>query len=348
MKFWARYFFLLIICVACFKPAVVQTPPIDSMERALKQPAGDSERLFTFLNLAGLCYKYDSAKGLYYLNEGYVMVKKLNWNYATAEYYNNKAIIKQYANDNDAADLLFDTSIIFFQKVINANDDIKNIKNARLSIATCNGQKGDILLAKEKSKEAITAYIEALKAWQASDDPQKQIAIATYYTKISTIYYKLNQFDKALKYDKLALDIFLSGTNEEGKAYALIYLCNDFNALKQPDSSLVYLSKAAPIVKKLNISRLNIQYYNKLAQISRLKNDYTESISYYGNTISEAMKEKDFYQIVASQKMIGVCYEKLGDFSNARKYLLIAFSLAKVLSMIHWPIRISALHRIIT
>lgn len=118
------------------------------------------------------------------------------------------------------------------------------MQNAKLSIANCKGQKGDILFGKDKTKEAITIYIEALKAWEASDDPQKQIAIATYYTKISTVNYKLNEFDKAFEYDMLALDIFLSGTNEEGKAYALIYLCDDFNALKELDSFLVYLAKA--------------------------------------------------------------------------------------------------------
>ncbi len=52
MKFWLRYFFVLIICFACFKQAFTQTPVIDSLEHALKQPAGDSERVFTFLSLA--------------------------------------------------------------------------------------------------------------------------------------------------------------------------------------------------------------------------------------------------------------------------------------------------------
>ncbi len=340
MKFWLQYFSILIICLGCYAHAFTQTHDIDSLEGALKQPAEDSERIFTYLSLADFCYKYDSAKALHYLKEGYIITKKLKSDYATAVYFNTKADIIQYTNDNDATDRLYDTAIIYFQKVINANSDKKNIQNAKLSIATCKGQKGDILLVKDKPKEAITSYIEALKAWEVSDDPQKQVVVATYYTKISTVYYKLNQFNKALEYDKLALAIFISGTNEEGKAYALIYLCDDFNALKQLDSSLAYLAKATPIVMKLNISKLNIQYYNKLAQISRLKNNYKAAIGYYGNTISAATKANDPYQISASQKMIGVCYEKLGDFKAARKNLLSSLSIAKLNNYIKEKIEI--------
>jgi len=322
MKFFVQYFYLVMICFACPKKALTQTHSIDSMKHVLQQSTEDSVRVFAFIQLASQSFNYDSLKALHYLNEGYVIVKKIKWYYATGEYYNNKAIIKQYESDNDAADLLFDTAIVYYEKAINAKRNEKEVSDAKLSIATCKGQKGDILLAQEKTKEAITAYIEALEAWKASEDPQKQIAIATYYSKISTVYYKLNQFDKALEYDKLSASIFMQGTNEEGQAWSLIYVCDDFNALKQLDSSLVYLAKARPIVKKLNIPRLNIQYYNKLAQISKTKKDYKGSIGYYQQTISEAGKGNDSFQIASARKMIGVCYEKLEENDKARTYLV--------------------------
>jgi signal transduction histidine kinase len=319
-----------MICFACPKKALTQTHSIDSMKHVLQQSTEDSVRVFAFIQLASQSFNYDSLKALHYLNEGYVIVKKIKWYYATGEYYNNKAIIKQYESDNDAADLLFDTAIVYYEKAINAKRNEKEVSDAKLSIATCKGQKGDILLAQEKTKEAITAYIEALEAWKASEDPQKQIAIATYYSKISTVYYKLNQFDKALEYDKLSASIFMQGTNEEGQAWSLIYVCDDFNELNQLDSSLVYLTKAMPIVKKLNTLRLNIQYYNKLGHISFLKNDYKGSIGFYEKTISEARKEKGLYQEASAKKMIGICYSKLGEYVTARKYLLLALSITEL------------------
>ena len=329
MKFSIRCFFFLTIGFVCSKQATTQTHVIDSMEYALTQPAIDSVRVFTLLQLAGQCYKYDTLKAIRYLSEGHLIVKRLKWDYATAEYYNSKAIMKQYASNNDAANLFFDTAVVYYQKSINTNRNEKEVSDARLSIATCKGQQGDILLAKDSTKEAISAYLEALEAWKVSGDPQKQIAIATYYSKISTVYYKLNQFDKALEYDKLSASIFMDGTNEEGQAWSLIYVCDDFAALKQLDSSLVYLAKATPIVEKLNISRLNIQYYNKLGQISKLKKDYKAAITYYNKTLDEAKKENDSFQIAASQKIIGLCYEKMGEYNAARKYLESALFIAQ-------------------
>ncbi len=329
MKLFALYFLLLTIYFAYPKKAFAQTYIIDSLKNALKHPSADSLRVFDFIHLASQSFRYDSLNALRYLDEGYLLVKKIHWNYATAEYYNNKGIIKQYASDNNAADLIFDTAIVYYKKAIDENRNVKEVSDARLSIATCKGQKADILLAQEKTKEAITVYIEALEAWKDSEDPQKQIAIATYYSKISTVYYKLNQFDKALQYDKLSLAIFMDGTNEEGKAWSLIYVCDDFNALKQLDSSLVYLVRATPIVKKLNLPKLNIQYYNKLAQISRLKKDYTNAIYYYEKTISEAGRLNDSFQIASAKKMIGVCYEKLNKYEAAEKYLLSSLSIAQ-------------------
>ncbi len=329
MKFLVLYFFLLSICVASPEKALTQTQSIDSMELALQQPAGDSVRVFAFLQLASQCFNYDSLKALRYLNEGYILTKKLKWDYATAEYYNNKAITKQYGNGNaDVANLIFDTAIMFYQKAINANRNKKEVSDARLSIATCKGQQGDLLSEKQKTKEAITAYIEALEAWKNSDNPQKQIAIATYYSKISTIYYKLDQFDKALEYDKLSLSIFMAGTNEEGKAWALVYVCDDFKALKQIDSSLLYLQKAKPIVEKLNNHRLNIQYYNKLGEINRQKKEYHTAIGYYKKTVAEAKITNDSYQAQSNQRLIAVCYIRLGEYATARKYLLMALTVA--------------------
>ncbi len=329
MKFLLRYFFLLSICLASAEQALTQTHNIDSLEHALQQPAEDSVRVFTFLQLASQCFNYDSVKALHYLDEGYILAKKMKWDYATGEYYNNKAITKQYGNANaDVASLLFDTAIMYYQKAIDANRNKKEVSNARLSIATCKGQQGDLLSEKQKTEEAITAYIEALEAWKNSDDPQKQIAIATYYSKISTIYYKLSQFDKALEYDKLSLSIFMAVSNEEGMAWTLVYLCDDFKALKQIDSSLLYLQKAKPIVEQLNNHRLNIQYYNKLGEINRQKEEYHAAIGYYEKTVAEAKFTNDNYQVQSNHRLIAVCYIRLGEYVTARKYLLMALPIA--------------------
>ena len=124
----------------------------------------------------------------------------------------------------------------------------------------------------KRGEDAVPVYIAALEAWKASEDPNKNQAVGTYYSRISSVYFNLNQFDKALAYDKLSLSFMLLCINEEAIANAYLYLCDDFNALEPAGlPATIYLAKAKPTVEKLNNHSINIQYYSKLGQMSRKK-----------------------------------------------------------------------------
>jgi signal transduction histidine kinase len=306
--------------------ATAQTHFIDSLEQVLKQSTNDSIRVFVFFDLAKAYYNYDTVKSAGYLGNGHTIAKKLNWDFATAYYYDIKGTTKLFSRNHEVANLTFDTAIVYYQKTVAANRNKKEKGDATLSIATCNGAKGDILLAKGKSKEAISAYIAALEAWKASDNPQKGEAIGTYYSNISTVYYNLGQFDKALDYEKLSLSYRMKDNNEEATVYSLIYLSRDFSKLNRFDSALVYLAKAKPIVEKLNSHRINVQYYSKMGNVSRLQNDFKVAIGYYDKALTESKLTGNPFSILTSQELLGICYEKLGEYIIARKYLEPALS----------------------
>jgi len=296
---------------------------VDSLEKELKKSDNDSINVFIILQLPQKYFMYDSVKAFGYLEKGYAMAKKLNWDYVYGVYYENKAMVKQTAGDGTAAELFYDSAIFYYKKSADAKRNKKETSDAKLSIANCKGMKGELLLGKQEYKEAIAEYMLAVEAWKNSDEPNKAAAIGVYYAKISTVYYKLNQIDKALEYDKLSLALNENNNNEEDKAYILIYVCDDFIRLHQIDSALFYLSKAKPIIEKLNGRHLNIQYYNKLGAISRYKKDFKTAIGYFNKTLSIARSEKNGqYQIVASLKIIGVCYKQSEDYVSARSYLV--------------------------
>jgi signal transduction histidine kinase len=302
---------------------------VDSLEKELTKSTNDSVNVFIILQLPQKYFLYDSAKAIRYLESGYNMAKKLKWDYVYGVYYEQKAIVRQTAKDEAAAELFYDSAIFYYQKSANAKRNNKETSDAKLSIATCKGMKGELLLGKQEYKEAIAEYMLAVEAWKNSDDPNKALAVGVYYAKISTVYYKLNQIDKALEYDKLSLALNENNNNEEDIAFISMYICDDFIRLHQMDSALVYLAKARPIVEKLNNFRLNIQYYNKLGSISRFKKDFKSAIGYYNKTLAIARSDKDQYQIVASQKIIGVCYKQMEDYVSARNYLIQALQGAK-------------------
>jgi signal transduction histidine kinase len=179
-----------------------------------------------------------------------------------------------------------------------------------------------------RGAESIPIYLDALELWKASNQPRKAEAIGTYYEKIATSYYDMKQFDKALEYDKLSLAQRLLSNNEEVIAWAYVFVCDDFIALKQMDSCLVYLNLATPVVMRLNNHRINVQYYNKLAQIRMEKKEYRAAIVHYEKCISEAALTNSKIQVISNQRMIAVCYVRLGEYAMARKYLLMALPAA--------------------
>jgi signal transduction histidine kinase len=328
MKRNKRY--LSIIFVLCFLSihTFAQTHRIDSLQNEIKKPHKDSVLVFIYTGLANELFAYDTIKALQYLEQGYLLAKKMNYDYALGDYYQVKGMSKQFTSDHELANSHFDSAIFYFNKVINSKRSKEEIETARLAKATSLGQKADILSKRGKSEEAITTYITTLEAWKASDDERKNQAVAIYYTKISSIYYGLKQFDKALNYDKLSLSAFLKENNEESIAWAYLYVCQDFIQLNQMDSSVLYLAKAKPLVLRLNNHRLNFEYYDKQGTISSKKNDYRTAISYHEKALAEAKFENYKFRTLSTQRAIGFCYVRLGEYDAARKILLTALPAA--------------------
>jgi signal transduction histidine kinase len=323
MKLPLRYFLWILIVFADIHVSA-QTHQIDSLEKELKKSPKDSVTVFLYTSLGNALYAYDTLKAQQYQKKGLLLAKKMNWDYAIGDNYQVKAMSKQFSGDHELAHLLFDSAILYFKNTISSKRPVEEVENAKLAMATSLGQKADILLKRGKAEEAIAIFIATLEAWRNSNDPRKDQAIAIYYTKISTTYNELKQFEKALYYDKLSLSMFLAQNNDEAIAWAYMYIADDFIALKQIDSCLQYLAKAKPIIERLNNHRLNVQYYNKLGQASSQKKEYRKAIDHYEKAVAEAKISDAKYQVLSNQRMIGTSYVRLGEYATARKILLIA------------------------
>ncbi len=327
MRTLAKYFLILLILGSSYM-AVGQTAAIDSMEKELKNPMTDSGRVYLFMNLADSHYQYDTLKGWDYQAKAFALIRKLGIDFLYGEYYFRRGSLKELTTEYDEADKLFDSAILYYQRSIKANRTKEEVASAALSIPTSKGQKGDILIKRGKPQEGVALFLEALDAWKRSDDPRKIEAIGTYYAKISTTYYDQADFRKALEYDKLSLANYMQGNKDLNTAYALIYVCDDFNALKEFDSAQVYLEKARPFVERVNSPRIKLQYYNKFGQVNRLKGNYKTAILWYNKALAEARSSNASLHVESTLKMIGICYTKMGDDATARKYFNEALPIA--------------------
>jgi signal transduction histidine kinase len=294
----------------------------------LKNTDNDSLAIIFVTVLSNEYYSYDTVKSSVYIERAHVLSKKLKWDRATALYYYHRGILKQFASQYNQARLSFDSAIIYFDKEIERLKTKEEKDLIALEKSSALAEKAANLMKEGRGAESIPIYLDALELWKASNQPRKGEAIGTYYEKIATSYYDMKQFDKALEYDKLSLEYRSQSTNEETTAWSIVFVCDDFIALKQLDSALVYLKLAKPLVERLNNHRINVQYYNKLAAINLEKKEYRAAIPYYEKCVSEAIITDTKYQVLANQRMIGVCYVRLGEYATARKYFLMALPAA--------------------
>lgn len=70
-----------------------------------------------------------------------------------------------------------------------------------------------------------------------------------------------SNFKNFLKYDKLGLAYLNCKNNINVYVTEQLFVANDFSALSQFDSLLVYLKKVSPIVMQLNKSNLGVRFY---------------------------------------------------------------------------------------
>ncbi len=335
-----RYCICIILAFTCISTAQAQTKWIDSLQAELRKSPKDSVLVFIYTQLGNQYFSYDTLKSAQYLVKGYAMAKKMKWTYALADYYQIKGGIKQYSSDNVIAGLYLDTAIQLYQQALNNRQDTSKTADMKLSIATCLGQKADLLANLGRAAEAIPIYLSALEAWKASNDSNKDLAIGIFYEKIATAYYNQKLYDKSLYYDQLYLALSISGNNEEAKGHAYIYVCDDFIALKKIDSALLYLNKAKPIVLSLDNHRINLEYYNRFGQVMVEKKEYQQAIPYFEKAVKEALFTNAKQPKAGNERMIALCYSRMGNYAESRKYLLSALPVATEGNYIYDKIKI--------
>ncbi|MDP4149614.1 MAG: tetratricopeptide repeat protein [Bacteroidota bacterium] len=313
----SRIYIILLISLLLLQPVIAQNRRIDSMENDLKHPGNDTVRLELLYNLADEYNGYDTVKGERYLERARAQAEKMHYLYYIADYYEVKAKLLMGRRTEGIISLL-ETAILYYQQDLAQKIPGRNYAQTKLSIATCQGQKGNIMNGKGQFKEALAAYMEALQAWKESDDPQKNQAIATYYANISTVYYDLKEIDKALEYDEAAIPYRILDGNEEFLAMGYIYVADDLAMLSRNDSALARLTKARPLVDKLNKPILNYTYFSKLANVYKNLHRFPIAILHYKRALSVSYLLGGLFKQCTTLRSMGECYEAAGDYPSAK------------------------------
>jgi signal transduction histidine kinase len=319
----------ILLCLLLFvaKFPLAQNRRIDSMESDLKHPKDDTFQIALLSNLAIEYFGYDTVKGWRYLEAERALAEKMHYYYGLGDYYANKAkMVESLRSDGVIA--LEDSAIFWFEKYLAQKPTGVNLAQTLLSIATCQGQKGLVMASQGQFREAIAAYLEAMKAWKESDDPKKNEALATYCSNIATVYYDLKELDKALEYDKEAVRYRLADGNEELLAMAYIYVADDLVSLDHLDSAQVYLDKARPLARRLDKPGLNSNYFSKQAYLDRKFKQYPGAVENYKKALTASHVLGSAFKICSQTRALGECYIEMKDYDAARRELLDALAIS--------------------
>ena len=300
---------------------------IDSMEKDLKHPGNDTIRITLLVNLAHECYGYDSVKGIHYLEQAHALAEKMHYLFQIADYYETKAKIFLENGRTNAVDLL-DTAIGYYEKNIEQKLSPHDIAQSKLSITTCNAEKGLVLGKLGKYKEAISFYLDAVEGWKSSDEVGKNEAVANLYGSISTIYFDLKEPEKALEYDKAAIPYRLLDKNDEMLAQHYLYVSDDFLSLSEFDSAFRYVQLAKPLAEKLDKPILNHYLFGRTANLFWKKKNYKQAIFYFRKGLIESIKSGNNFLVESDHRAIAECYKEYGQYDSAGVFLIHALALA--------------------
>ena len=291
--FHAIPLFFMAICLGLFCPAGAQNARIDSMELDLKHPKDDTTRITLLNNLAQEYYGYDTARGMRYLEQAREAAQAMHYVFQIANYYETKAKLLISVGQMDNAPLL-DTAIRYYEEIISENTSPRDVVQSKLSIASCNAEKGIIFNKRGKFKEAVTLFLQAIDGWKSSDEVGKNEAIANLYGNISTVYFDMKQPEKALEYDKAAIPYRLIDHNDEMLAMQYLYVSDDFGLLSLYDSAFGYVRLARPLAEKVNKPSLNHYLHSRTAKLFWKRKEYPQAISFFKKCLIFLITELKF------------------------------------------------------
>ena len=319
MRFFRMAFIFFYVILLAWSSAPAQTKAIDSLLKLLQNTRDDTIKIILNYKVAEQLEGYDVTKASQHLEAGNVLAKATGNHYYIAYYLQIKGgLFFDKARYNESG-RYYDSAIALYNGLMDAGKQDAGKKTAYLFGKTdCLIGKGLLAAKIYKYQQSIQYYIDAIAGVEQLEGSQKNEYMATLYADIASNYYELEQFEDALKYDKLGLPYLNLKENVERFVIGNLFVADDLNALMQFDSCWFYLEKVRPVVTQLNKPNLNIRFYYILGGIYRKKKEWNEALVNFQKANDAAKKMKDDFQVINSEEGMAAGYLHTGNLNKAR------------------------------
>ena len=208
-------------------------------------------------------------------------------------------------------------------------NEAQKIKNLRLQTLAMN-RIGAALTFLELFEDAEKQLLATQKFIKANNFEDKNLILATNYQFLSDLYFKQNNFDKAILEIKKTITEYEKIKDQQeresqlAKAYSNIgirYITKDY------DSSRSYIQRSFEIQKPVAIKNFNVVNYNALAEMAIADQNYQSAVDYLKKAEELNKKVNVNYYWVTIYELFQKSYAGLGDQSNYEKYKMLHLEL---------------------
>jgi len=344
---------------------------LDSLELLLSQNSEqDTTRLNLLNELAYDYHLYDPEKGLLRANEAIELAVRLQQNKKLATAYQYKGHNYKAKGEDSLALKLYDKAILIHEKINNRNgvarttfnkglvyfgwsDYQKSTENYLKAYAIFEKEKDSFLMAKILNSiainnmyvsdypKALSKYLLASRIYENLGNTQS-LEYAQILGNTGLVYYHLEKFESALKYQEMAMELYEKLDYRPMIASTLSNMGNIYDNMGQPERAIELQKEAYQINKSVQ---------NKRGMASNLTNlgiAYT-SLSKYPEALDYLNRTKMLYEELGDLGNLGIVHSYLGEsylnlsdnnsvldnnFNTANAHFKIALQLAQQTGML--------------
>lgn len=252
-----------------------------------------------------------------YMDEAFMISRRLNYARGLAACYANTAGYYKSSSDYTKALLYFDSAIYIAGNM--QEENIQGTKQWALE------QKGAIYFSQENYYTALDYFFESLKYLTPGREHRRKVL----YTYITDIYTTLNNLDKATEYSEK--NIALAEKDSSITANSNIYFSyiDVCLAKKDLETATRYLDKLQPFMPEPGQVQVSFGYYLKRGRVSFIKQHYNAAYNYFKETYKYALEGRHNNSKSITLYYLSATALKIGQDEAAKNYALENLSLAE-------------------
>lgn len=289
----------------------------DSLLQVLTTAKEDTNKVYTLLRLTRQLQGDDMAAAHRYCKEAYTLSEKLQYNHGRfISLLRQTALYRVEGNSN----AVFENNKRFLTLAQELKDSL-NIAIGYLNIGESYNEQGD-------NEKAIEYCLNGLAVIEKSGlNHLKQDA----YDMLQRIYSTRHEYNKAIEYGKLSVDIARSMDNKQRIATALFNLSYNYIFTKEYEKAIAASKEVISLSQAIDDARIEAYGQSNLSDIYIKLGKIPEAIPYSEKGLELARKAGDRSMEATALNGLALCYLLQKEYGKAAEYAHQAYAIKDTL-----------------